>query len=135
MYVYMITCVVNNSYISLTVNATSSNDLLCPEVAEWTCNVTGSSAHFFLSNGSINSIFFSDGKHEVLNTHYVFRNTDKGSYAIGTLIVNNEKLHNIGYPLLTCGTFGVTTRYSLALDMEGKNKYVHICLCYLSELL
>ena len=135
MYVYMITCVVDNSYISLTVNATSSNDLLCPEVAEWTCNVTGSSSHFFLSNGSINGTFFLVGKNEMLNTNYEFTTTDKDSYAIGTLIVNNEKLHNIGYPLLTCGTFVVTTNYSLALDMEGKNKYVHICLCYLSELL
>ena len=126
----MITCV----GVSLTVNATSHNGLLCPEVAEWTCNVSASVTRFSLSNGCTNNTISFDLR-KLLNIDYVLTNTDEVSYSIGTLIVNNKELFNLGYPLLTCGTFGVTTNYSLALDMEGKNKYVHIlCPCYLSDL-
>ena len=130
MYVYMITCV----GVSLTVNATSHNGLLCPEVAEWICNVSGIVAHFSLSNCSTECTISPYGVRQLLNIAYVLTSVDEGSYSIGTLIVNNEELHNLGYPLLTCGTFAVTTNYSLALDKEGKNKYVHICPFYLSDL-
>ena len=129
MCVYMITCV----DVSLTVNPSSHNGLLCPEMAEWTCNVTGSVPRFSLSNGSTISTISLDMR-QLLNIDYELRDAIVNTYTIGTLIVNNKELFNLGYPLLTCGTFAITTNYSLALDMEGKNKYVHICPCYLSDL-
>ena len=113
------------------MNATSHNGLLCPEVAEWICNVSGSVAHFSLSNGSTNSTI---SLRQLLNIDYELRDVVEDSYTIGTLIVNNKELFNLGYTILTCGTFVVTTNYFLTLDMEGKNKYVHICPCYLSDL-
>ena len=93
-YVYMITCV----GISLTVNATSHNGLLCPEVAEWTCNVSASATRFSLSNGSTNSTISLDMR-QLLNIDYTLREAVEDSYTIGTLIVNNKKLFNLGYPL------------------------------------
>ena len=133
----MVTGIVGNRNVSLTVNATSHNGLLCPEEAEWICKVPkslDSVARFDLSNGSTNSTIRLNNMDQQLNIYYVLTPMKEGSYVISTLIVNNKELFNLGYTHLTCGTLAVTTNYSLALDMEGKNVCVHMYPCYLSEL-
>ena len=109
------------------MNATSHDGLICPEVAEWTCNVTTSDSqvHFYLGNSSnVNATKITEEFFANLNlTIYYIDNEPMfhGPNAIRTMVINNKELHDRGYLLLLCGTFFVKATHPLRLDMEGMN--------------
>ena len=106
------------------MNATSHDGLICPEVAEWTCNVTTSNSqvHFYLGNSS-NENATRRTEEFFANLNLIIYELDEpifhGPNAIRTMVKNNKELHDRGYLLLICGTFFAKATHPLRLDMEG----------------
>ncbi len=108
------------------MNATSHDGLICPEVAEWTCNVTTSDSivHFYLGNSSnVNATERTGDFFTNLNLTYSLDDTvgHGNIFATRTMVINNRELHDRGYLLLICGTPFIKVTHPLRLDMEGMN--------------